>query len=301
MIDTVKIKHFYQSLISEDFKTNFKHIKFGNKPTWILNDKDARVPNLTMILTPNGIWHFSAEASLPKMQYGHNAKLLTQDQIDSQLDLMCKYAELHSGLKFDVETATVANVHFAKDFYLSESKVWQMIKKLSAKNLPRMDKLFYNDTTIYFKAKTRSIRIYPKLQEVLARNNPHPEAIKSAKGILRIEHCLTSNYAINSLVKKFVLSDKTPNSILNEDVLNSSMSEVLESLNFYELQDLERTNTAILLELFPILKAMKLLGFLKIVDDFGEDFYKDKSHGFNKRSYLRYLRDCRKAKVWKLE
>jgi hypothetical protein len=117
MADTVKIKHFYQSLVSDQFRNTWQYLSFKKNPTWILNDKDARVPNLTMILTPNGIWHFSAEASLPKMQYGHNAKLLTQDQIDSQLDLMCKYAELHSGLKFDVETATVVSVHFAKDFY----------------------------------------------------------------------------------------------------------------------------------------------------------------------------------------
>lgn len=298
-MDTVKIKHFYPTLICDNFRNIWKYHGGKRNPTWVWNDKDSRVPNLTMIQTPNGIWHLSAEASLPKLIYGHNSKLLNQSEVNSAIDLMGKYAEVHSGLEFDIETARVATVHYAKDFELTESQVWRMIRKLSAKTLPRMDKLFYNDTTLYFKAKTSSIRIYPKLQEVLARKNPNPEAVKLANNKLRIECCLTSNYAINSTVKKFGLTDRTSKSLINEKFSNSIIAEVLESLDFDTCLENEMTILDSLLEQFTAKRAGDLFGFLQIANERGENFFKDKTLKYSKDSYYRNIRDCRKAGVWK--
>jgi len=300
MLDTVQIKHFFRSLACNDFQRHWHYLSKARNPTWTLNAKGSEtLPNLTMILTPNGIWHLSAEVSLPKMLFGHNARLANQVEVFEGLEMISQYVETNSGLRFDAMTATVSRVDFTKDFYLSEAKVFQVIKKLSDKILPRMDKLLYNDSTLYFKAKTRQIRIYGKFREVLSRKYSKPENIKIAKGILRFEHCLLKNYAVDSIVKELSLPDKTTQSLLTQDVSDFVMSKVFEGLNFFELVTNDKTNLENLLETFPTRKAMNLCGFLEMLKLRGELFYKDESLHFSKDSYFRDAKDCRKAKVWK--
>lgn len=300
MLDTVGIKHFYQHLICDDFQRQWHYLSNRRNPTWTLNAKSAAaLPNLTMIQTPNDIWHLSAEVSLPKMLFGHNARLPNQAEVFQGLQIISEYVEANSGLRFDSKTATVSRVDFAKDFSLSEANVFQMIKKLSDKILPRMEKLLYNDSTLYFKAKTRQIRIYGKFREVLARKQAKPENIKAAKGILRCEHSYFKSYAIDSIAAKLSLPGKTTESLLTLDVSDFVMSEVLERLNFYELVTNDKTNLEKLLEIFPTRKAMNLCGFLEMVKLRGELFYKDETLGFSKDSYFRDAKNCRKAKVWK--
>ena len=101
----------------------------ARNPAWTLNAKDSEtLPSLTMIQTPNGIWHLSAEASLPKTLFGHNARLPNQSEVLEGLEMISEYVEANSGLHFDAKTATVSRVDFAKDFLLSEAKISQLIK-----------------------------------------------------------------------------------------------------------------------------------------------------------------------------
>ena len=287
-------------MVCDDFQSRWRYLSKARNPTWTLNAKGSEnLPNLTIINTPNDIWHLSAEVSLPKMLFGHNARLPNQVEVFEGLEMISQYVEATSGLHFDVKTATVSRIDFAKDFYLSEAKVFQVIKKLSDKILPRMDKLLYNDSTLYFKAKTRQIRIYGKFREVLSRKYSKPENIKIAKGILRFEHSYFKSYAVDSIVKELSLPDKTAQSLLTQDVSDFVMFNVLKSLNFFQLVTNDKTNLENLLETFPTRKAMNLCGFLEMLKLRGELFYKDKSLGFSKDSYFRDAKDCRKAKVWK--
>lgn len=300
MLDTVQIKHFFQSLVCDDFRSRWHFLSKARNPTWTLNAKGAEnLPNLTMINTPNGIWHLSAEVSLPKMLFGQNARLPNQTEVSAGLRMISEYVEANSGLYFDAHTATISRVDFVRDFVLSEAQIFQVIKKLSDQILPRMDKLLYNDSTLYFKAKSRQIRIYGKFREVLSKKNVKPENIKTARGILRFEHSFFKSYSVNSIVENLSLPDKTTHSLLTQDVSNFVMSEVLESLHFFELLSNDKTNLDILRENFSARKAMNLRGFLQMVTEHGENFYKDESHGFSKDSYFRDAKDCRKAKVWK--
>ena len=302
MIDTIQIKHFYRARFDEGFLNRWHFLSNRRNPTWTLNAKGAgTLPGLTMINTPDGIVHLSAEVSLPKMVFGHNARLPNQAEVSEGLQMIGEYIEAECGLPFDVPTATVSLVHFAKDICLTESDVWKAIGKLSAKKLPRMKKNFYEDSTLYFttKARTKQIRIYPKLQEVLDKQKTALEAVEMAKGVLRFEYCLLKRYSINSLVKKLSLPDKTTESLLTQDVSDFVMSQLLESLNFNELLTNNKTNLDNLLEKFPTRKAMNLSGFLEMINQHGELFYKDETLGFSKDSYFRDAKDCRKAKVWK--
>ncbi len=79
MLDTIQPKHFSRTLACNDFQRTWKYLTRARNPTWILNEKGEKtLPNLSIIHTPDGIWHRSALVSLPKMLFGHNARLPNQ-------------------------------------------------------------------------------------------------------------------------------------------------------------------------------------------------------------------------------
>lgn len=303
MIDTIEIKHFYQVLPVEKFKEDWNYLSRKNFPTWALNNKGEKtLPNLTILQTPNGVYHLSAEVSLPKMLFGHNARLPNQAEVIKGLNMISEYTKLNSGLPFDTASATVSKIHYAFDVLLSQSEVLPTIKRLADKSLKRMNKLFFDDSTLYFQTekKTQIIRFYSKLIEVLSKKDVSAEVIKLATGVLRIENCFLKPRIINSFVDRNSLADKTAISLLNENVSELAISQVFEDLNFFEMLSNGKSNLDVLLENYEPTKAWRLFGFLEMVRQHGENFYKNESLAISKGIYYANLRDCRKAKVWKL-
>ena len=298
MIDTIVIKNYLSYLENDDFKNHWLKLE-SNK--WVFNQKKIEnKPKLTLYCDPIGIWHLSADVSLPKFLFGHNARLPNEAEVFEGLVKIGKYVESKSSLDFDPFSARVWRVDFTKDFLFSESRISELIYKLSKKNLSRMDKLFYNDSTLYFKAKTKEIRIYPKYREVLSDKTNPAEAFEMAKGKLRFEVKL-QKYSLNQFVKKNCLPDKTADILLRNKVSNSVISEGLEKVDFCHILTNEKTTLDILLEDFPLKRAKDLYFFLGMYRERGENFYKDKSLGISKSGYNRNVKDCRKAKVWNHE
>jgi len=92
-------------LPNDDFKKRFQFLSRARNPTWILNAKGKKtLPNLTIIQPPNGISHLSAQISLPKMLFGHNARLPNQAETLQGLKQIAEYFEEQSGLPFDTAT-----------------------------------------------------------------------------------------------------------------------------------------------------------------------------------------------------
>ncbi|HEX8289651.1 MAG TPA: phage/plasmid replication protein [Pyrinomonadaceae bacterium] len=301
MPDTVGIKHYFQGLPNEYAKDTWRFLKRAKNPTWVYNEKSEKtLPNLTLVTTPDGISHLLVQVSLPKLLFGHNAKLPNQTEVDYGLKLMAEYAEEKSGLPFDAETATVSLIHYAYDIHLTEPIVWKMIEKLAKRKLKPLRKQFYDDATIYFtpKSKAKQIRIYPKYQEILSDKKATDEAIHYANGNLRFEYAFREKSSIDALVKKYGLPNSYAQTLLTEQVSDLVISELLNSLNFFDLLNDDKTALQLLREHFPTKKAMDLRGFIEMVNEYGENFYKDKSIGYSKDSYYRNMRQCRKAKVW---
>lgn len=301
MYDTLGLKHYWRKLPNEDFKKNWKKLQ-KNFPTWIYNHKGKEtLPNLTIFQTPDGFYHSELKVSLPKMLYGHNARLPDQTEADEGLRFACEFAEEISGLPFSLETAIVFLVHYAYDAKMLESAVWRMIAELSKRKLPPLRKQFFDDETIYFspkgKIRTKQLRIYSKLNEVLNKGFITPDAIRYAEGTLRFEFALLEMSAINALVKQLGFPERTAKYLLTEGVSRFVLNEVLEKLNFYELLDNSETELDILRKHFPTKKAMLLRGFRQMQEEHGDQFYKDERHGISKDVFYAMQRDCRKAKV----
>jgi len=302
MLDTLGIKHLFRTLPCEDFKENWRSIKKGRKfaVTWIYNHKgEETLPNLTIYQTPDNIYHFEAMVCLPKMLFGHNARLPEQDEVDFGLKLIADYAEKMSGLPFDAETAIVYLIHYTHDYPLTEPTVWEMIGKLAKRRFVGWHKRFEEDATLYFNrlSKTRRIRIYPKLQQILADADAMPEAIRYANGKLRFEDCYLKKPAIDSLVKRLSLPDNTARSLLTEDVSNFVISELLEMMNFRDLLNFQKSDLTRLKEVYKSKKAANLRGFLQLIYEYGADFWRDAEHGYTKDAYDRLIRECRRANL----
>lgn len=301
MLDTVGTKHIYRLLQSDDFLDGWRFLSKKPKPTWTLNAKGSNtLPNLTMLTTPDGFYHLYAQVSLPKFLLGHNSQLLSQTEVFEGLKMVAQYAEEKTGLPYDPLGAKVSLVHFARDINLTEPGVWNAIEKLSKKKLKPLRKTFYEDSTLYFKskAKTKLIRIYPKLQAVLSEKNASVESIKNARGNLRIECCFLQKDPIDALVRKYALPNSQAQHLLTETVSELVISELLERLDFAGMLTDEKTTLQKLLKHFTTKRTMSLCGFLQILEEHGENFYKDKIHQYSKSTYNRNLTDCRKARVW---
>jgi hypothetical protein len=301
MLDTVGIKHYFRYLPKEFIWNNWQKKYEANNPTWILNEKsEVTLPNLTLVKTPNNFWHLSAQVSLPKFIFGHNAKLPTQNEVNQGLERLGEYVEKKSGLNFNVETATVYLIHFTYDIHLTDPIVWKMIGKLSKRNLKSFRNMFIEGETVYFRtnSKKKHIQIYSKLKETLDSKCFLPEAVEYAKGNLRFECAFLNKKEVKALSKNLGLTDCFVQTVLNENVSIQVISKVLDDLNFFDLLNFDKSTFQILSETFPTKKAMDLSGFLEAINNLGKDFYKNEVHSISKSTYDRKVRDCIKAKVW---
>ncbi len=301
MLDSIKIKQFCRKLENSDFQKTWRKLSSRNSETWINNPKkNEPLPRLSIFQTPDHFWHITAEVSLPRLLFGHNARLPNEYETFEGLKIIGEYVQEKSGLPFDPFSAIASRVDFTLDKKMTESEAIQIINKLSFQKFGRLEKLFYNDKTLYFQTrkKEKVIRIYGKYQEVLSRKNATPEEKEYAKSKLRIE-CSLQGYQLTAMIKRLTLPDKSVLSVLNQDVSNKVLSEILERLNFEHLLTNKKSNFDILRETFSTRKAMNLCGFLEVLKLRGENFYNDESFGFSKDSYYADVRDCRKAKVWK--
>jgi II/X family phage/plasmid replication protein len=305
MVDTCKLKHYGLPVSIDSLKSlGWKFLRTGKFPTLIYNSEKENLPNLTALLTPDNIWQISAEGSFPKIIHGHNAKLLNQAEVNDTFQFISDYVEANSRLPFNAKNAVVHRADYAKDLQVSEEKVPRLIQKLAKRTLPRKRKNFVEDTTIYFnskdKQKSDSTRIYPKLQEVFARKNPSREAIEFAKGILRFERVLLKN-ALQQLVKRQRLPDRKAKTLLTQEVSDFVIAETLSSLNYDEIEISTDSVLLTLLKCFPTNQAISLYGFLEMVKIYGENFYKNPSHGISRTTYFNHVKKLKEVSLWQTQ
>lgn len=276
----------------------FRSFRVGIESSLSNPAKDSSLPRITFIFTPDGIMHVSSECSIPKFLFGYNARLPSEDETLAGLQMISEYAITKTSLDFDAVNATVSIAHFAKDIQLGEPGAFKAIGRLSRIKLKGLQKHVVNDTTVYFKNKSREIRIYPKLQEVYANGKARPEAIEAARGNLRFEYCLLNKYGIDSHVKRIGLPNSNAKTLITQAVSDSLMSNFFGEIDFPDMVTNNETNLGKLKNHFSGRKAMTLTGFLATVHQYGEGFFKDPTHNFKKGAYYRAANDCKKAGVW---
>lgn len=163
--------------------------------------------------------------------------------------------------------------------------------------LKGLQKRFCEETTLYFGNKSREVRIYPKLQEVYAKGSSR-DAIDAARGNLRFEYCLLNRYGVTSHAERLGLPDSTVKSLITKSVSDAIFSELFREIDFPHLITDGKSNLERLKEHFSTTTAIRLAGFLEMVREYGEMFFKDPIHRFSKASYYYAVRQCRQAGAW---
>jgi hypothetical protein len=300
IIDTLRTKHSYREQLSfDELRAIGAKLKaHSDNKVWLLNPlKGEPLPRITFFFPIPTIMHLLAEVSVPRFANGHNARLLNPAENDAAIRAIAEYVEERTGLDFDPMTAKVNKVDFAIDIQLGEPAVYEAIKRLSRLKMKGLEKDVRRDTTIYFSNKSIKIRIYPKLQEVYDKKGGR-EAIEAARGNLRFEYCLLNAYGVSSHAKKFGLPDTTVRSLITKEVSDAIFSRLFSEIDFPNLVTDDKSNLQKLREHYSSRKAIRLAGFLQMVRELGEFFYKDPIHKYSKDSYYYAIRECRRAGVW---
>ncbi len=260
-------------------------------------------PRLTLSQIPNERWIIRAEVSPSSWLHGSNVCLPDATEIHHVLDLLSEYVENKSEVVFDAHKARVSRVDFTRDFQVGENSVIPIIAKFAKLNLPRYDRVYYGNTTIYFnnsgKAKTKTIMIYSKYHERLKRTGNKSDH-DAAKGLIRLEVSLRKS-AVYRLAKTLKLPSYCADDILTKETSNNVLQKVMKQLKFESLLQAKTPKIEKLLEVIEMPAAFKYIGYLYMKERFGEDFLKWLSLTVSPKTIKRYEEGSRRAGILFLE
>lgn len=304
MEDTIRLKHTNAYLTEERLGEVDANVKAGTRnPTWTLNaKKSARLPGITIVKTPDGIFHVYVECSIPTFLYGHNARLpKTEAEVLLGIEEICSYVRSRLDIQFDPTTASISKIHLARDYLIGDAAnnaVFSLIDK-QIRYFPLRNITSRNDeaSTLYFnypsKRRNCVICIYPKYADVAAKNGP-PEALDASRGILRIEYRGNTLYGVRSICKRFGVVDAKE---LLTKAVNDRVFEWLESeLCFPECIQNRDSPLSKLLSIYDDKKAQRLFGFHEMRKLKGDaEMTKTQNE---RRKFNESRRECEKAGVW---
>lgn len=304
MIDTISLKHATKGL------TEQRLLDLGAKskprqpnPTWYLNEeKGSPMPRITIIKSPVGELHVYTECSIPRLLYGHNARLPKSDEeIQQAVIQICTHVERTLGIDFDAKTATIAKIHLARDYQLgaAANRAWLALFDKRIRHFPKRN-LSAEDgeaLTLYFNGKSKRrnsvICIYPKHDDVLAKSGSQ-EALQASEGMLRIEYRANNPTGIRSLRKRLSIDDERE--LLTSDRVSDLFERIEGELNFPGCVTSNKPPMAMLLEKYPRRKARSLCGFLEERKLLGDAALR--STASERKRFNRLRRECEAAGVW---
>ena len=132
MIDTVKLTMAKplpssEELTSLGFVTSCGHsATCHHQISWRLQNKNG--PNMRWTMVPNGISYLTVWASLPKLLFGNNVRMIeTQAEIDAALVVLSD--QITDVIQRDADTtlANVSRVDFCFNWYFRPSEVCQYL------------------------------------------------------------------------------------------------------------------------------------------------------------------------------
>jgi len=304
MIDTLSLKNTSYTLDAGMLAELGATAKAGRRnPTWVINpNKGTLSPAITILQTPDGVFHIYAECSIPRLLFGHNARLPnTEDEVQHGIDRICEYVQDRLGMRFDKARAIITKIHLTRDYHLGDAAN-RAVFALFDKRLRHFAKRVITAQdgeaiTLYFnylsKRRNCVICIYPKYAEVLAKNGP-PDALEAAEGNLRIEYRSNTVMGVRSLCRRFGVEHA--GELLTSEFSACVFRSIEAELHFPECISQEESPLSKLLAVYTPGKAYRLFGFLEMRRLRGDvELTKTDSE---RRRFNDARRDCERAGVW---
>lgn len=301
MIDTAQLRHLIAVpptidlsalgfFIVPRYSTTFKTV-------WVKNASSDSQPRLTWTQTNRGDW-LSVEASLPKLLFGRNTVCLREDDIPSSLSKLSAFVTQTVGVEFDAATALLGRVDYFADFPVGGINVGCYLGAAATATLPRFDRNIVN-STVMLKNQSKQILVYDKAREVLSHSQPDPDILKEAEGMLRLEVRHRTAGACKRLTEKHGHARRTALNLLTAAIAIQELTDALSDLGLdREIPKYDGRIDALRDFYSDTLTFCRLVGFLALLERYGEDFWRWNCGGYSRRTYNEHMRMLRRANAW---
>ena len=293
-VDSVSVVSSYPTLRPEEveeFGFNKKRSKFGSY-SWFDNGmSEIHEPQFTFYQTWGKIFRLRIDFNAAKLFYGSNILLPSITDIQDVLVLVSNNVKQRTGLYFDAHSAKICRIHYAFNKMSDIDDVKHIIGYYANYKVPRTKRYVIDDETVYFRNKSRGIRIYDKNAEV-CKKNPIPELIEKSEGITRFEYFIDGLKHINRFAKRMKFKSTSAEEMLSESNIMAATNELQALLNSNNLNLGNQDRIGLIFEKTKNLtKSAHLSGFLDAVQSFGKEFCLKQ---MGKSTFYRHLRECQK-------
>ena len=295
-IDSIGFVHSYRELPPDEELSERRWIKKKGKNDsikWINNGlKGTNEPRLSLYKTWDGIYRLRADLSIPKLLFGANLQLPDEAEIREALEIISNNIEIRSGLEFDAFSADMCRLDYSVNLEFDPKLVKAVIGRYRNFDVLRLLRHTIGNETVYFKNKSRTIKIYDKHAEVCAKKTSL-DVQEQSRGIIRTEYGLLNAVSIKNFAKRLGFQGTSASVMLSQENIHAAHRELcellkLDSINFSP----ERKIRLAFEETKDVKKAMQLSSFIDAVECFGEGFYRNKAFKMSKSTYDRNLREC---------
>ncbi len=297
-IDSIAFVHSYRQIPSSAELTERGDFveKKGKKIDslkWISNGlRETNEPRLTIYETWNKIFRLRVDLSVPNLLFGANIQLPNESEIQKALEIVSNNVKQRTGIEFDSFSAEMCRVDYALNLKFNAEQVKSVIARYRHFDVPRLLRSTVGNETVYFRNKSRTIRIYDKFAEVAAKKT-NPELRAQSNGLVRAEYSFMNAESIRSLMKRLRFQNTSAGEILSQKCISAAHYELRELLKLDSINFSQDSKINIAFQQTQDIKtAMRLSSFVEAVYCFGEDFHRDDSFNMSKSTYDRNLRDC---------
>lgn len=307
MIDTVSLTQPVLPKFSKDDLLRIGAHRPKGQTRWVINPEGGEVsPAITIQPQPDKIQYMTVRQSLPRLRHTHNALLQSsQEDIDRELLLLRDIVYKRTGVHFDTAEAYVTGVHFTRDLKVGAESIMPILKNLQKIQAQRFSRIIFDHGVLY-KQKETAVEFYSKHHEVCSKiKNPeeaqaHQTRAKNlSEGVLRVEARLTRGSLIR-LIDKGVCESRLGKDVLTEAVSDYVISKFLNEIQFDDIRKgavSPKPAFEVLMGFYTTREAVRLMGFLTLIEVYGKDFWKIESLKFPRNTYYNNKRKCRDAGV----
>lgn len=305
MPDTIKIAHIIKMPLSGELILcgwQELHDKYtGKNIGWFYKEKNgSEYPYFHIFTAPDGITYLSVRISLPAFIFGSNVHLPNQLEVERGLDKLSIYTTEKTGFDFDTHTALVWEVHFAKDYYIGEYMMRQVLSNLAEMSISRFSRGRYAESTLYFHSKgmgkeedkPRTICIYDKQKDCLDKAFSKDD-IKEAEGMMRLEFRYKNPDAVKRLVRRLRLTNNEAQTILTQEISDTVLAPIERQILLLLEESDAQERIIKLAKTYGNRRTATLIQFLVNQHYFGRDFYRIESLRFSRSAYYSCQKDCR--------
>ncbi|MFM9903625.1 MAG: phage/plasmid replication protein [Pyrinomonadaceae bacterium] len=303
MFDSTRFKHY--SLRSFDYRELRERgaITVGGRfgPAYILPPPvdNIALPRISIYRDYSARTHIEARVSLPNLLFGHNASLPEPDDVYTGLQCMSDYISERTGRYFDAFTAIVTQIDYCTDIHVGEENLMSELKKLASRRLSRCIRQFFENTTLYFTSKSRKyqVRIYSKLDEVLANRPSNSHAIEAARGNLRFEICLRDKRTVVQRTKRLHPRAFTAAEMFTQDLSDRIFQDLFQRLTWAPALPDQVNPLELILKKYRSNHGLALFGFVQAINHYGADPTRLSLLGISRSTYYRNQRQLKECGI----